>query len=394
VPGTPTIVDNGNNTFTISGHVSTAGTNNPIASSTLYYTIDGSNQQSKSITTASGASYSHNFNVPTSKDKSVIKAWVVCKFNYGSASGYKTRTSDTYEATVKHYSAIVNPKITVKDNGNNTFTITGTNATDGHNNKATTKFTWSFDTASYNTTMAGTTLSNHAIGLTDKTKAIRAVFAKAVATPAWSGDTTRTVQATPSNPTEIKHYVVPKDPGIPKLSFTRHRLTVEEPWTFTWAPSKAWNTNSPVKGYYIMLNRCPSGKATSVTANWESVIGLVSSNASNNITINASATNTFTQRQSTSCTAVINTPADFGFAAGDSVKIAVRPFTINGTGGSVNDPNNWIESAEELIYEAGVLNVKTNSGWKQGKVFVKTADGWKKAKAVEIKTAEGWKESL
>jgi hypothetical protein len=121
---TPTIKDNGNNTFTISGSYAN-GTNNKLSSGKIYYTTNGSNPTTSSSSIAiSGAT----INVPSGSSSSTVKA-----FAYGTFA-HNTDSSGIASKTVYYYTNGSSPTLSITDNGNNTFTVSGKLGSNGWNN--------------------------------------------------------------------------------------------------------------------------------------------------------------------------------------------------------------------------------------------------------------------
>lgn len=407
----PTVVDKGNNKATISGKIGKSVTNNAIQSATLYYTTDGSDPRSSStrkyftsstsaagnlVTTfASEATYSKEIDIP--EGCTVIKACLVSTFAWGKTDADKTQTSDVFtNEKIQYHSSITIPtnkldRLNIIDNGDNTFDITGTDATSGDNNTATTTYQWGYST-SYGSSGKGTKI----LTIEDKTQATRTVYAKAVTKPSWIYDPNynsgQGVVTTMSK--DIKQYVVPSAPKDLKLNYTRARLTLEEPWTFTWTPSEAINSSSPLSGYFIMLRRLPKG-----STEWEYIREINSSLTDDYISISHGSnsnenSNYFARRDNTSCTAIIQNPAEFGIKPGDKIKLRLKPFTFNGAGGAVQaDGLTFEESAEYRVYETGVVDIKVDGEWTTGKVWVKQDDKWQKAKEIMVNVDGEWKYS-
>ena len=141
--GTATLstpVDNGDNTFTISGKI-TEKDYNPYRTAFLYITINGSTPSDTNYeymassynSNIDAGSFSLDFKLSSncSYENPTVKALLVCNFDYNtkniSASG-----------TVKHYSSAASPTIntltTNSSEGKNTFNIKATIGTAGHNN--------------------------------------------------------------------------------------------------------------------------------------------------------------------------------------------------------------------------------------------------------------------
>lgn len=387
--GSVTIKDNNNNTFSIAAKNPTAGTNNSITSSVLYYKIGSGTEKSVTLSTDASATVTKGpYSITTT---SSIAARIVTTYQYAiNASGSNTVTTNATTTTITYHGQIGAPSVSITDNHNNTFTITGTDAKDGTNNAATTSYVWGYST-SYGNSGAGT----KAITTTADNGSTAAfkVYAKATATSAYCNQTTTAT----AGPVEVKHYVVPTDPGKPILSYTKNRLTIKEPWTFNWPASTAANTSSPLKGYYVMLRRCPAGKDASVESNWEFIRNIACSTSNDYITPATSVntdttTNYFTRRANTSCTVIIQNPAEFGFVPGDHVALRVRAYTVNGKD-AVMQSTNYATSDSAMIQNAGIVHVKPDGSWKEGQVWVKVDGKWKEAETVNVKVDGTWKES-
>jgi hypothetical protein len=254
------IVDNKNNTFSISGKLGTKGELNPLESATLYYTTNGddpsdseSSRKSVSLTATSGASYAKN-NLAISK-AGTVKAYVVCKFKY-------------------------------------------------------------------NTTTATDSL-------------------------------------------DVIYYAAPTAPGKPVLSYTKSRLTVKEPWKFTWTKATAGNSKSPLKGYEVALMRKPKNATVFIAADIKEL---------------ASAATEI----------IYQDPAALSFVPGDTVQLWLTAYSVNGLGTKLTT---FVMSDEYVVRNAGIVNIKVGGSWKEGQVFIKVSGNWKEAETVNVKTNGAWKES-
>ena len=291
--------------------------------------------------------------------------------------GYSKLYHDLYVIDYDYsvYTAVGKGTVTITDHYNNTFSISGTKGKDGTNNPASGPvITWGY-TNSYTESGA---VSEKALTIKTKADATRTIYAKSVTKATHGSDAI--VTATKS----IKQYVAPGIPGVPVISYTKSRLTIKEPWTFTWTASKATNTSSPVKGYRIKIYK-----------NNTPISGLIAGSG-NNIILTTGGTNTFLDRDSTS-TSIIIDPIAFGFKAGDTIKVGIFAYTKYGesnTGTRLFD--SAATEAVSTIYtvqNAGVIDVKVNGTWVEGQVYVKAEGVWHEAETVYAKAAGAWKES-
>lgn len=299
-----------------------------------------------------------------------------CSSNYLEI-GYSDKYNDLYSIKLNYtnYTAVGKGSITITDHYNNTFSISGTKGADGTNNAASGPvISWGY-TNSYSTSGA---VSKKALAIATASDATRTVYAKCVTNAEYGSSTTATTSKA------IKQYVAPGVPGTPTISYNRSRLTVKEPWTFSWTASKAINTSSPVAGYRIRLYKNDK-LVTGITAGTD-----------NTLTLTSGATNNFLDRDGTSTTVTFD-PLDFGFKAGDTVKLGLHSYTKYGasnTGDKLFDS----AAAEKVssvytVQNAGVVNSKVGGAWKEGQVYVKVAGAWKEAETVNTKISGAWKES-
>ena len=367
----PVIKDNGNNTVTISGKVGIAGWNNPMTSATLSYTIAGV-AYSAVLSTTDSASYSITAKVPAGNTTVSVKASVACKYNRNAT------VTSAQAITAKYYSVIGKPNVGITDNLDNTFTVTGTAATNGSNNNASTTYAWGYST-SYGNSGTGTKNLNIATPANDT----RTVYAKATANPSWSYDTAKTATASLA----VKQYVAPTEPGTPVIIYNKSRLTIKEPWKFSWKDSTSINSNSPLKGYRFILSRCPAGSSTftdltGIICNTKDELNPISLGNNSDIQVLVENTRNFI---------TLNNPLDFGFMPGDKVQIRVSAFTRNGKNNIVQSA--YIKSEEYLVKNAGIANVNIDGSWQEGQVWVNIDGEWKEAETVNVNVNSEWKES-
>lgn len=262
--------------------------------------------------------------------------------------------------------------ITITDNYNNTFSISGTKGAAGTNNPSSgPTISWGY-TDSYGTSGS---VTNKSLTITTPANATRTVYAKCVTGAVYGADTTVTTEKA------IKQYVAPSAPGIPSISYEGSRITLKTPWTFSWAASKATNSSSPIKGYRIHLYK-----------NNVLIKGLAIG-TDNTIKLVSGGTNEYIDRETTNTTLKITDPAAFGFVAGDQIKLTVYSYTRYGeknTGTQLFST----KAAENTFstQNAGVVQVNVN-GWKEGQVYVNINGTWKEAESISTNVNGVWKES-
>lgn len=362
--GSVVINDDNDNTFSFTCTAGTAGSNNSIKSTTLIYKVGNGAEQSVDLglTTASASKTHATTNVITANTTVTAKIKTVWN-NVIDENGTNSKTSTAVSKTITYHGPIGTPTVSVQDLYKNSFKITGTNAADGASNKATTKFYWGYDNAN-NCTNEISVPSTFTLSISG-TGATRQVYAKAIATPAY----TCVSNTSATKNTGIKQYIAPTNPGKPKISYNKSRLTIKEPWRFSWDASSQRNTSSPVKGYTVNIY-CVRNGSTSTVSTTDNITG-------------------------TSIT--LDNPALY-FKPGDIVYANVRAFTKMGKDGDNNNGDkistSYVESDRWTVKNAGIVRVKVDSTtWKEGQVWVKTSDGWKEAESILTKTTDGWKES-
>ena len=267
---------------------------------------------------------------------------------------------------------------TIKNNGNNTFTITAKKGSDKDTyNEATglTNLKWGYTQDRDEDTYE----SGDVIPLDiDGTKDTRRVYAESTTVAKYGNNKTS------YDYEDITQYFVPNKPGKPVIKVTKGggtKVTLKEDWEYSWTSGGTPNsTTSPVKGYYIRLYK-----------NGSLVKGLYWDRTDTvNIYRNSSGTNDTLDRYTTS-TKVKFDPNDMGFKVGDKVKLSVSAYTQWGDG-------SWPESAyvtsdEKPVVNAGIVHVKVGGAWKEGQVYVKVGGAWKEASSVHTKVNNAWKES-
>lgn len=273
------------------------------------------------------------------------------------------------------YNNVSNGSITITDNYNNTFTINAKPGSGENNTVKSHKVLWGYSSDYDSNTGTGNGLKSLTVSGTNLT---RAVYVKSITDATYGPNGVATKSAS------IRQYSNPNPPGKPKISYTKKKLTIREPWTFTWAA--ATGICSPVVGYRIRIMK----DGTALT-------GLVSS--TNNTVVKGNNTNNWIDRDSSSCTITFD-PKELGFKAGDKVSVGIYSYSRYGkdndgkqlfNGGGHTDDQ--VISDVSLVENAGIMHVKVGNSWKEGQVYVKVGGTWKEAESVHTKVNGSWKES-
>lgn len=379
--GTPSITaitDNNNNTFTVTGAVGADGINNARSSTTLYITANGKDPSSDgttaSITVGTNGSFTTGeLKIPSrsTDGATTIKAYVVSTFPWGSSEAKKTKSARKDDGSVYFHSDIGSPSITITDNLDNTFTISGVAAANGVNNTAATTYAWGY-TNNYGT---NGTVANRALTISG-TADTRTVYAKAEASPSWSVDSVK--QKTTS--LAIKQYIKPSEPGKPNISYNKNRLTIKENWRYAWKASTATNSNSPVIGYRIRLYK------NNVPIAIKNSSGTILSNSPNN-------SDPYWDSESTSNYILID-PLIHEFKPGDTVKLGLHAYTKDGKSNKIfSNSSAQIYSDVSTVQNAGIVRVNIGGTWKEGQVWANVGGTWKEADIVRANIGGTWEES-
>lgn len=315
------------------------------------------------------------------------------------------------------------PKIT--DGGNNKFSITGYAGTAGSNNSITeTKLQYKLGNGSW-TTATGNSLSATAITAA-KGDGFQTVTARTrYKCQRYSGDSSYIYSSEAT--LDVKNYQNPSNPSNINIGYTKNRFTIKENWNITWSRGTQANDSSPIEGYRIRIykgaNTIPikDSSGTIIASEtskgnkdycydfenpaWTIVQYVVADDDERDSIIPANKVasydfngngrldagdSVYVQTNNLDTTFTID-PVQNGFVAGDTVKIMLHAYTRNGLGSKLW--SSGVYSSVFTVQNAGVMRVKTSSGWKEGQVYVKVDGGWKEADVVKVKTSAGWKES-
>ena len=320
-------------------------------------------------------------------DGDVSRIFNYAKDGTGAARNYKTKfeasswsiaSSSTVAGNVTAYA----PKIT--NHGNSTFTIQVSAGGKGTNNEVSSTTLYYRIGGSGNYTKAsGLTIEKKALTCGTSAKS-QIIYAYSVVVGVYGDSITSSTTSL-----EVPNYVIPNAPGKPVLtdsSFKNGRLTVKQPWTYTWSAPTKTNDSSLVKGYRIRLYNSRSGY----------VLGIKSDTSDPNKIVPGTGEDNYLDRETASCTVTFD-PVECGFKPGDYVSLGIYAYTRNGNSSQLfngnGDGSAHVRSDGTLVQNAGVLHFKTDDGWVEGQVYVKTEDGWQEAETVNIKTEDGWAES-
>lgn len=359
----------------------------------LYLEIDGQKLISKywvynvtsdgwnGFPTKNGSSYSGSITTSTTNDGSIPVTFKIATTQNVTKDSSVGQTV-TKNITRTWYTAGTTPTVSIKDNKNNTVTVSGALGKSGESNvlkSATLYYTADGSDPSSSSTrqsiaLTATSGGSYSKAITITKKCTVKVYVKC----SFEHNTTSA-----SSSISALYYANPGVPGIPVISYSKSRLTIKENWTYTWTAGAAGNTDSPVKGYRIRLYK-----------NGTAITGLVA-NTNNTIT-KGSGTSDHVDRESTSCIVTFN-PVDFGFKAGDKVKLGIYAYAKNGAGGQLFNGGGTTEaqvnSVESTVQNAGVVNIKVNNAWTEGQVWIKADGKWHEAETVNVKVNGTWHES-
>lgn len=301
--------------------------------------------------------------------------------------GYNGYWSFNYTGSGWNYGG--KPTLTIKDNGNNTFTLSGKLGSNGANNALqSSALYYTLDghqpaAGSPNTTVVS--LGKTSDGAFTKTFNIPPDCEKIIAT-VWCVFTYGSTQNSGGHiELPVKYYAAPSKPGIPVIKYTKNRLTVKENWTYTWTAAKEANDNSPIKGYRIRLYK------NGVSVPIYNIDGKEISEYDSAMVAN---TKYYYDTKNSSCTFSID-PVQHGFLPGDKVKLGIYAYTRNGKSTQLFSGGGYAEvfSNELVVQNAGIMRVKVDGTWREGQVWVKADGKWHEADIVKTKVNGTWVES-
>lgn len=406
-----TVDGSGNGSFSIKMTNDWGGTGNCTGSLVLYingtkmhdlyyngsYTPSASANTNPSWTTGfpirNNSSMSGTFSVGSASSFTVHYA--VCRSQSAVTYSNSNRLTDgtasvwgsyAFTFTRTTWSNIGTGSVTITDNGNNSYTVSGTKGGAGTNNAVNgatlywasgknSAGNWDYSYQSF------TTGSSKTVSFTPTSAASRTV-AGAVVTDGVYNDTD-TGWITKS----IKQYRDPSAPGKPTLdssSYRNGRLTIKQNWKYVWSEASNGTDSCPVLGYRIRIYR-----------NGSLITGF--SAGSNSVLVKNSGTNEYVDRSGKADCAIILDPVSFGFVPGDTIQIGIYSYAQNGAGtwlyngGGVDVAQ--VLSDSSTVQNSGVMRVRPSGSWKEGVVSIKVNNAWKEAEVVYTKVSGAWKES-
>jgi hypothetical protein len=302
-----------------------------------------------------------------------ISIGICCMQSNISTKG--TTVTDTFVRT--KWEDVSDGTLEIEDHFNNSFNIKATPGSGTNNLVLEHKVVWGYSSDYDSNTGTGDGLKSLTIS---GTKAERTVYVKSLTRPTYGTAGVKTGSKS------IRQYIKPGAPGKPVISYSKNRLTIREPWKFTWPEAKAANTSSPIKGYRIRIIK-----------NGVAIIGL-GCGTSDNIILDSKNKNNYVDRESTSCTITFN-PVDLEFKAGDTVSVGIYSYTRYGenyTGSQIFNGDlseDQVLSKTCTVQNAGIVRIKEGGSWREGQVYVKVNGTWKEAETVYTKVDGSWKES-
>lgn len=342
----------------------------------LYFSVDGKKQFED---------YYSNWDGFPNQSRSTWTKTITTKNKNDASIPFTIKLSTSQDTTGGTYQSVASAKLTrtwytpigtgdvkIKDNGDNTFTITGTKGKNGDNNTASgPNLSWGY-TDSYGTTAT----SGRAISLTieNPKAATRRVYAENVTTAAHGSSTTAKTHA------DIKQHVAPNAPTNLEITHSKSRMTIKENWTLSWTAATAKNKSSPITGYRIRLFK--NGKAIPLK------------NSNGKIVSTAGTDDNYYDRPLTTTkeTTMLIDMQHYDFKPGDKVKATLYAYHTNGAGTKLFSSR--VTSDTYTVRNSGIMRAKLSGAWKEGQVYVKISDDWKEAAAVYVKINGSWKESV
>lgn len=308
--------------------------------------------------------------------------------------GYNS-TYDSWYSISLTYTSYTNgskPTVSITDNGNNTFTISGTLGKSGTNNPlaaSTLYFTTNGSKPDTSLSSSSGSTTVYDLGKTSGGTFVKGTFnvpntsgtstVKAVVGCAFSyGSPSKITSASAEK--AVKYYAAPSKPGKPKLadsSFKNNRLTVKQDWSWEWTAATAANDSSLVKGYRIRFYK---NGAQNCIINYYNGNSVSSELTSRDWIYDRGSGDPMPMRA-----------IDQEVVPGDTVKLSVQAYTTNGAGTKLL--SGLVASETYTVQNAGVVNVKIDNIWREGQVWIKTGNIWHEAETVNVKIDSNWRES-
>lgn len=276
-----------------------------------------------------------------------------CKLGSVSLNISAFKSKDTDEAIA---SEATPGAISISDNQNNTFTITAEKGKAGTNNPISYAMVdWGYSTDYGNSFTVSTTSGSitKALEIGTKANATRTVYVKNAPKTQFLVGPYRTASL------KINQYVAPSKPGIPKLTYTKSRLTIKENWNCSWTPASNTNSTSPVDGYIV------------------------------NVYKNSSKYYDF---YSTTTQCYINPNEEgYEFKPGDKISVGIIAYAKDAKSNEYKSS----ESISEVytVQHAGIVRPRVGNQWVEGQVKVRVNNAWVEAEVVKSRVNGAWVES-
>lgn len=333
--------------------------------------------------TGNGSSKSGSFTLSdNSTEELKISAYICCMQNStsagksGSVTLVRNKWTDGGSCTV-----------IVKDNGNNTATISGALGKSGTNNSiesATLYYTTDGSDPKSSETRQSFKLTATSEGSYSKNVSIT----KKCTVKAYLKCTFELDSTSDTGSAIVNYYAAPSPPGKPTISYNKSRLTIKEPWKISWAVSTAANAESPVVGYRFRVYKKAAGATSFSTIKFYSKTtgDLLSDD------LGGGVDRYYYDRKADKEIPMSFYPDIQGIVPGDTIRFGLYAYTKNGAGTQLFNATQVL-SDDYLVQNAGVVHTKVSGVWKEGQVYVKVNGTWQEAETVNVKVNGAWHES-
>lgn len=351
----------------------------------LYLSIDGQElintyySAANKFPTLHGSTYSSSITTKNKNDEEIPVVIKVCVSQpaYSNTSRFKTATTTL---TRTYYTVGGEPTVSISNPGNNTYSITLTAGDPGSDNTRKNSYL-------YYTTNGKTPSKQEYTGMIQltgntetHTKNITVTKDHTVQAIAYSTFNYGPESSSKVKSADILFYADPIITEAPKITHTKSRLTLKEPWVVSFK-AEPGNANAPLRSYltrifvndigWKVINKGVSGILNEAFdfINWPA----------------NSQTYTLYPDKLTNRDGI-------KLKVGDKIQISVAVWANMGPdAGQILTEPVWSEIYE--VRNAGIVRIKEGGSWREGQVYVKVNNSWKEAETVYTKTSTGWKES-
>ena len=262
----------------------------------------------------------------------------------------------TFSLSIPEYhSAPKPPKITVSDNGDNTFSISATKGTAGINNGTETISSIQYKIGDGNWT-AGSS------GTVDR---YSTVYGRA-----WT-DGTYLDSDWGTGSASVKYYHKPSSRPTPVISFDTKKPTLKSNFTISWGSGSQYGTAdyNAIKGYRIRL-------------------------AKGSDFMQLGTSNEYIERTSAGSISFNILDKNFNIAVGDSINATLHIWSENGKGDRLwYDQSSPAVSNYVTIVNMGVVWLRINDTWVEGQVWSRDGSTWDECTGLFARDSSTWKES-